>query len=184
MWKSVLSQLVTARVINTKHKNGLLTPVMLTSSAVESVGGKFFAVLLESLPANTATVTVDEEVSWTFDPSWNYPFHFLFSWFVFQGCVISATHTCEEITGYAARELCGFPLSRFIRPPQGASSLIEVFLVFCCCVALGRQFIVLLFRRRLPRRVKPRNKRRLEESWKSLHLHARSELLEYLFMSK
>jgi hypothetical protein len=50
--------------------------------------------------------------------------------------VISATHTCEEITGYAARELCGFPLSRFIRPPQGASSLIEVFLVFLlsCCI--------------------------------------------------
>lgn len=55
---------------------------------------------------------------------------------------------------------------------------------FCCRVALVRQFIVLLFRRRLLRRVKPRDKRRWEESWKSLHLLARSELLECLFMSK
>ena len=47
MWKSVLAQLVSARVVNVKHKNGTLIPVMLTTSAIDSVGGKFYAVLLE-----------------------------------------------------------------------------------------------------------------------------------------
>jgi hypothetical protein len=63
MWKTVLAQLVCARVVNAKHMNGSLTPVMFTSSAVNSVGGQLYALLFESLPANTATITCDAEVS-------------------------------------------------------------------------------------------------------------------------
>lgn len=39
--------------------------------------------------------------------------------------MIGATQSCESVFGYAAREVCGFPLTKFIRPPNGFSSLIE-----------------------------------------------------------
>ncbi len=95
VWRCVLSELTMARVVNAKHKDGSLVPVLLTSTTLNVGGLQLYALLFENLPKNSAVVTCDAD-----------------------GVVQSATQNVVNILHCATRDICGQPLTRFVRGPQ------------------------------------------------------------------
>ena len=59
MWKSVMAEITGARVVNGKHKNGSIFPVLLTSSAINVSGVQLYALLFEPVPKKSAVLTTD-----------------------------------------------------------------------------------------------------------------------------
>ena len=51
MWQAVIAELTNVRVVNGKHKDGYVFPVLLTSSAINVSGVQLYALLFERLPS-------------------------------------------------------------------------------------------------------------------------------------
>ena len=50
VWQAMMSDLTSVRVINGKHKDGTLLPMLLTSSEMAIGGMKLYALLFERIP--------------------------------------------------------------------------------------------------------------------------------------
>ncbi len=99
MWKDVMQDLTSVRVVNGKHKDGSLIPMLLTSSAISLQGLQLYALLFERIPEHTAIITTD-----------------------FDGLIQSATSNISSVIRINARELCGKQISEVIPPADGESN--------------------------------------------------------------
>lgn len=88
MWKDVMGDLTSVRVVNGKHKDGSLIPMLLTSSGMTLQGLQLYALLFERIPEHTAIITTD-----------------------YDGIIQSATSNISTILRMQARELCGRNMS-------------------------------------------------------------------------
>ncbi len=94
LWRAFVSEVTAQRVVNGKHRGGELIPVLLTSSAVISGGGRvhLYALVFEDLPKDGATLTCSPD-----------------------GIIQSSTANVESILGCSVRDICGQSLHRFVR---------------------------------------------------------------------
>jgi hypothetical protein len=100
MWGLVIAELTEARVVNGRHKDGSVFPVLLTSSAISVGGVQLYALLFEFLPKNAAVVTCD-----------------------LDGVIQSATTNIGSILeGYTSKRMLGTKVLSYF---EAASTLLE-----------------------------------------------------------
>jgi hypothetical protein len=102
LWRAFVSEVTAQRVVNGKHRDGSLFPVLLTSSAVSSAEGRveLFALVFEELSLEGATLTCAPD-----------------------GLVRSTTRNVESVISLSASDLVGQSLHRFVRGAGGADVL-------------------------------------------------------------
>jgi hypothetical protein len=88
-----MADLTSVRVVNGKHKDGSLVPMLLTSSAISLQGVQLYALLFERIPEHTAIITTD-----------------------LDGLIQSATSNINAVIRINARELCGKDIAHIIPP--------------------------------------------------------------------
>jgi hypothetical protein len=59
LWRAFVAEVTAQRVVNGRHKDGSLFPLLLTCSSVSSAEGRvqLYALLFEELPADAVTMT-------------------------------------------------------------------------------------------------------------------------------
>ncbi len=87
--------LTSVRVVNGRHADGSVTPLLLTSSEVKVGGVRLYALLFEPLKHNSAIVTTD-----------------------IDGVIQSASVNVHLLLTLKPRALCGLPLSRFCQDAE------------------------------------------------------------------
>ncbi len=96
MWKDLMHDLTSVRVVNAKHKDGTLIPILLTSSEIVVSTQKMYSLLFEPIRSRGgAIITLSQE-----------------------GIIQSASDNISTLLGVRARQFCGKSvLAYFVEDP-------------------------------------------------------------------
>lgn len=98
MWLDLMKDLTSVRVVNGKHKDGSMTPMLLTSSEMRLGGQKLYSLLFEPIRDRDAAIVTT----------------------CHDGIIQTASDSVKSIFGRRARAICGERLSTFFEDDEDA----------------------------------------------------------------